>query len=226
MSTKKSLSWKEAGRNVAALVALFTLASRVLKKIKVGPEIIDWLTGSGKDLFSQKLIELGTEFQLQAPILRAEIDTNIDPRLPIGGATIDTHRRQGRVVIEKRVDGLYVDGHKVVLYRSPRQMYGNKINGRELRIELDGQTHDRSALSANVADFLFANQEYLPEDWKKKDENDKTIFILFWGTIYRRFDRSPCIRTLCWCDGQCHENCYWLGLDCYSNFYSAVLENK
>ncbi len=59
---KAKLNWKEVGRFVAVLVQLITVITNVFKKVKVGPEIIDWLVGSGKDIFVGKLEELAAEF--------------------------------------------------------------------------------------------------------------------------------------------------------------------
>ena len=59
---KAKLNWKEVGRFVAVLVQLITVITNVFKKAKVGPEIIDWLVGSGKDTFVGKLEELAAEF--------------------------------------------------------------------------------------------------------------------------------------------------------------------
>lgn len=197
MSAKKSRNWKEVGQFVAVFVTLFSVITATLKKIKVGPEIIEWVTtGSGKDFFVQKLKEIGAEFlSSTAPILRAVIDTNINPRLPFAGATIEKHARVGKVTIEKRADGLYIDGKKVGLYLSERQLNGQTIKGYELRTELD----DKPVLSASILDFLMAHPEFIPEDWKQ-DENGNIIFIYFWATIYRYFGRF-CVRSLCWHDG-------------------------
>lgn len=206
MSAKKSRNWKEVGQFVAVFVTLFSVITATLKKIKVGPEIIEWVTtGSGKDFFVQKLKEIGAEFlSSTAPILRAVIDTNINPRLPFAGATIEKHARVGKVTIEKRADGLYIDGKKVGLYLSERQLNGQTIKGYELRTELD----DKPVLSASILDFLMAHPEFIPEDWKQ-DENGNIIFIYFWATIYRYFGRFR-VRCLYWDDGAWHEGYDWL----------------
>lgn len=139
-------------------------------------------------------------------ILRAEIDTDLDPRLPFNGASIKKHVRQGKVVIEKRVDGLYIGGQKVILWRSVRQINGRSVVGCELLKEADGQL----ILSASILDFLLANQEYIPEEWKEKDENGNTIFIFFWVTIYRDSYGYLCVRCLYWFEGACDESYDWL----------------
>ncbi|MFA6593664.1 MAG: hypothetical protein WCT16_00210 [Candidatus Buchananbacteria bacterium] len=207
MSAKKSLNWKEVGQFVAALVNLFSVITVTLKKIKVGAEVIDWATGPGKSFFVKKLKEIGEEFLRQTtPILRAVIDTNNDPRLPFANATIEKHARQGKISIEKRFDGLYLDGQKVVLYRSTRQIGQSSIIGYELRKDIDGQP----VLSASVLDFIMANKEYIPEEWKEKDEKGNIILIFFWDTIFRRSDGDLCVRCLYWDGSQWYVNYLWL----------------
>ncbi|MFA5124562.1 MAG: hypothetical protein WC473_01895 [Patescibacteria group bacterium] len=220
MSTKKSLNWKEVGQFVAALANLFSLIAATLKKIKVGAEVIDWATGPGKSFFVEKLKEIGEEFLRQTtPILRAVIDTDNDPRPPFTDATVEKHARQGKISIEKRFDGLYIDGQKVVLYRSTLQVNGRFIVGHELRKELDG----RPVLSASVLDFLRANQEYIPEEWKEKNEKGNIIFIFFWGTIFRRSDGRLYVRCLFWSGSQ-WRGCYsWLDSGFVGGSPAAVL---
>ena len=205
---KKGLNWKEVGQFVAALVQLFTIVSATFKKMKVDAELIEWLIGSGKKFFIKKLQEIGDEFlQQMAPILKGEIDTNIDPHLPFTGALIEKHARVGKVTIELRADGcLYIDGKKVILYRSERQMNGRVIKGHELRTEVDGQL----VLSASILDFLKTHQEFFPAEWKEKDGNGNIICIFFWGTIYRSSVGSLYVRYLCWREGACYEDCLWL----------------
>ena len=207
------------GQFMAMIVELFTIVTATFKKLKVDVEVIEWLIGSGKEFFVAKLQEIGAEFLSQmAPLLSAEIDTNLDPRLPFSGATIERHARVGKVKIELRADGcLYVGGKKVGLYRSERQMNGNVVKGYELRTEVDG----KPVLSASILDFLMSHQEFIPEEWKK-DENGNIIFIFFWGTIFRGADGSLYVRYLCWLEGAWHERCYWLGNGWLSNDPAAV----
>ncbi len=220
MSAKKSLNWKEVGQFVAALVKLFSVITETLKKAKVGAEVIDWATGPGKSFFVQKLKEIGAEFLRQiTPILKAVIDTDIDPRLPFGGALIEKHVRQGKISIEKRVDGLYIDGQKVILYRSTRQINGRSVVGYELRKEVDGQL----ILSASILDFLLANKEYIPEEWKERDENGNVVYIFFWATIFRRSDVGLCVRYLFWNGGRWDEDYDWLDRHWNSYVPAAVL---
>ncbi len=133
--------------------------------------------------------------------LRVSINLNYKPALPhaleatvndhtdyIGGERPLTVTRGSGVTIlfEKRTDGLYIDGKKVLLYRSERQMNGGSIYGHDLRKELDG----KPVLNACVLDFLMANQEFIPEDWRKEG------VILFWGTIFRSSSGELCLHGM------------------------------
>ena len=128
------------------------------------------------------------------------------PKLPFDGARIEQHIGEGWSIIEKRKDGLYVDGHKVILHLSKRQKNGKWLKGHELRKELTG----KPVLDANILDALLANPHLVPEDWKK-DENGNTCYIFFWGTIYHRDSRgSLCVRYLYFDDGGWYSYYYWL----------------
>lgn len=137
--------------------------------------------------------------------LSTTIDLDANPSLPFNGATIEEHKKGGKVTIEKRVDGLYIDGHKVVLHLSERQVNGKIIQGHELRRELDG----KQVLNAGVLDFLMANQSFVPDEMKK-DAKGNTVYTFFWGTIYRRSDGLLYVRCCYWDGGRLGQGCGWL----------------
>lgn len=153
-----------------------------------------------------------------AIVLRAEIDLDAKPGLPFNGATVEKHIGGGKVVIEKRADGLYIDGKKVILHRVVRQMNGKSIVGHELRKELDG----KPVLNACILDFLMANQGFIPEDWKKDDAGN-TIYIFFWGTIFRDSYGHLFVRDFCFLDGKWQQYCHWLNSDWYGHSPAALL---
>jgi hypothetical protein len=223
---KAKQDWKYIGRFVGTLVQLFTIISATFKKAEVGLEVIEWLVGSGKDFLVGKIEEIALEYRKQNPpekpltvqsMLKAEIDLDKTPQLPFEGAIIENHACGGKVIIEKRIDGLYIDGKKIILHRSNRQLNGKYIKGDELREELTG----KPVLNATVLDFLLEHKEYIPEDWKK-DENGNTLYIFFWGTICRDSGRSLCVRYLCWRDGRWCQDYYWLGDGWYGDDPAAV----
>src|SRR3989344_6516257 len=127
------------------------------------------------------------------------------PKLPFNGAEVEQHIGEGGAIVEKRTDGLYVNGRKVALHLSKRQQNGKSLKGYDLRDELTG----KPVLNVNLLDALVDNTHLIPEDWKK-DENDNTRFIFFWATVYRNSDGSLCVRCLFWGGGAWLWYCYWL----------------
>lgn len=150
-------------------------------------------------------IEKG-KLQQEVGTLSATIDLDANPSLPFNGATIEKHKKGGKVTIEKRADGLYIDGHKVVLHLSERQVNGKTIQGHELRRELDG----KPVLNAGVLDFLMANQSFVPDEMKK-DAKGNTVYTFFWGTIYRSSDGYLVVRFCYWHVGRLKQYYSWLG---------------
>ena len=119
----------------------------------------------------------------------------------------------GVVTLEKRADGqLYIDGKKVILYLSKKQINGNVIPGDNLREELSG----KKILNANILDYLLAHPELIPEDWKGR-------IIFFWGTIYRQPHGSLYVRFLCLGQTEWYWGIYWLGIYCDGNHPAAAL---
>ena len=136
-------------------------------------------------------------------IVANECVVNCDtaPFVP-GNWSVETHPIGiGFVTLEKRADGqLYIDGKKVILYLSKKQMNGKVIVGNDLREELSG----KKILNANILDYLLAHPELIPEEWKVKP-------IFFWGTIYRLLIGDLSVRYLCWRGAEWGWGNYWLG---------------
>lgn len=208
----KKLDWKAIGQFVSVLVNLFALIRDTLTKVGVGIEILPWLLNEGKEAFVTEFLEpLGAKFltiQRVRVVNATTIMVNLDvaPGLPFGGATVESHTGGGWVKVQRRKDGLYVDGRKVVLHLSERQKGGRVLKGYELRDELTG----KPVLNANVLDALYENPHLIPEDWKK-DEAGNIRYIFFWGTIFR----SPgpdglCVRDLYFGGGTWRRSCGWL----------------
>jgi hypothetical protein len=225
---KAKLNWKEIGRFVSVLVQLYTNIVAVFKKAKVGPEVVEWLVGPGKDTLVRKIEELTVEFSkanspevpkaVEVSMLTAEIDTDQTPKLPFDGAIIEAHVEGGTVTIEKRDDELWIDDKKVILHLVSGQQGGNWIRGHELREELSG----KPVLNACVLDFLLENTSFIPDSWKK-DANGNTVYVFFWGTIYRHSDGSLCVRDLYWHDGAWQQDYNWLDDDWHGGDPAALL---
>lgn len=145
------------------------------------------------------------------------VNLGATPRLPFNGAAVEKHTGAGWVIVEKRLDGLYVNERKVILYLSRQQKSGKLHKGYELREELSGKL----LLNANLLDALYENTHLIPEDWKK-DEDGKTRYIFFWATIYRNANGNLCVRYLFWIGTQWYSYYYWLDDGWRSSGPSAV----
>jgi hypothetical protein len=139
------------------------------------------------------------------------------PKLPFDGAIVESHQGEGWILVERRRNGLYIGGRKVMLYCSKHQHDDASISGHELRKEIMGE-----CLNSNILDALYENIHLIPEDWKK-DENGNTRYICFWGTIYRRLSGFFYVRGLCFGDGIWRWFYFWLGDDFDSRHSSALL---
>ena len=135
------------------------------------------------------------------------VNLSATPKLPFNGAEVEQHVGEGWAIVEKRADGLYVNGRKVVLHLSKRQQNGKWLKGYDLRDELTG----KPVLNANLLDALADNTHLIAEDWKR-DKDGNIRYIFFWGTTYRRPGTgSLCVRYLSFGGGAWARRCHWLG---------------
>ena len=204
---------------VSAMGMLLSLVTDLVKYLReagltyveVGECFAALASKKGVGALKRIAVEMAAEYRRQDPqVLREEIDTDLDPSLPFSGAAIESHTREGIVVYEKRVDGVYRNGKKLGLYRSSRQMNGKSVRGYELRTEVDG----KPVLSASDADFFKSHPEFFPEEWKK-DADGNMLYVFFWGTIYRDADGDLYVRYLYWGGDGLSESYDWL--DCHWN---------
>jgi hypothetical protein len=151
----------------------------------------------------------GAILQMRIPI-KYTVDLSAPPRLPFDGAEVVKHEGTGKVSIELRSDdNLYIDGKKVELYLSKRQIGDKRIEGYELRKELEDGT--QVLLNSNVLDYLYDHSELFPEHWKKNEQGE-TLYIFFWGSIFRDPSNGHlCVRDLCWSDVSLRRSYGWLG---------------
>ncbi len=170
-------------------------------------------------LMSTDLIQTDASTVATPTVLRAEIDTDLDPGLAFDGYEVEFHAKGGRVIIERRGEELWINGRKVILYRSDEQQKGAWICGYRLREELSG----KPILNACILDFLLEHTGFIPESWKK-DREDRILCIFFPGTAYRRSDGSVCYRCLYFQDGMWRRSFGWLDVGFGSNFPMALLE--
>ena len=149
------------------------------------------------------------------------VNLGASPKLPFNEAEVEQHIGEGWAIVEKRSDGLYLNGRKVVLYLSRRQQNGKLLKGYDLREELTG----KPVLFANLLDALYDNPHLIPEDWKK-DDRGNTRYIFFWATIFRGSVGYPYVRCLFFADGAWNRHYSWLGIDWLGNDPAALLANS
>ncbi len=106
------------------------------------------------------------------------IDCDTAPHTPRDGWSVAKHIPGGQLIW---------DPSRITLYLSDSQLQ-RRIKGTELSRELAEQP----VLNANVLDYLIRYPHLIPEEWKV-DENGNTIYIYFFGTIYR--DPDDCLRV-------------------------------
>lgn len=168
------INWKQIGRFVSILVKLFSHITDVFKMLKVGPEILEWITGDGKVVLEKEfLIPLALRFgSNDNRFLTVNMESDPDSRTTESNEYIvRRHHRFGTVVVERRGDDLYIDGKKLVLYFSPHQKSGNKVTVEELDKELRG----RKLPNINLLYALFDNQRAMvPPAW----QNYQAIYCL------------------------------------------------
>ena len=116
------------------------------------------------------------------------IDCDANPHVP-DGWKVEEHIKGGE---------LRWNPDEVELYLCDKQKDGI-IEGNKLRKLLKG----KPVLNACVLDYLLANHQLIPEEWKGK-------VVFFWGTIYRDSDGYLCVRYLCWRGGRWNWNFGWL----------------
>ncbi|MDD4901544.1 MAG: hypothetical protein PHE24_00175 [Patescibacteria group bacterium] len=194
MSAKRSLDWADLGKLMSNVISLFSLIRETFSQMKIGLEIIPWLMGEGKESFIKFLQTLGDEYIAIQPLVRKINDTTLivnlglTPKPVKEGYGIESHSGRGLAVLEKRPDGLYLDGRKVIFFRSDRQQIGKTIKGFEIRKELA----NKSVLNANILDALVEFPEFITEEFKNE------AWIFFWGTIYCKTGGNLYVRCFHW----------------------------
>lgn len=159
---------------------------------------------------------------VEITVIKHTVDLAKAPRLPFDKAEVVKHEGKGVVEIELRSDdNLYIDGKKVVLHLSERQMGDRVVLGDELRKELEDGT--LVLLNSNVLDYLYDHPELFPEHWKKHGHGE-TLLIFFWGSIFLHpsSDRLS-VRCLGWDVGGPRRDYRWVNGHVFCHCPSASL---
>jgi hypothetical protein len=163
-----------------------------LEAAQFTPDDVTRLRSSGKLLEIRDLIRGAVEIV----VVKHIIDCDADPFMPEGWK-VESHRKHGK---------LEWNPSNVRLHLSPNQQNNKVIQGNNLRKELENEP----VLNANVADYLLAHPNLIPEEWKGK-------YVFFWGTIYRDSGGNLYIRYLCWNGNRWGWSDDWLGYDWLSD---------
>lgn len=220
---KKQQNWKDIGRFFSVLLNLFAIIRDTFTTQGIGLEIIGWITGEGREVFAEEFLKpLGVKFittQRVSVVDENTIRVNLDapPMFLFEGAIVEANMGGGWVTVQKRSDGLYVDDHKVVLYRSEQQKNGKIVSGRKLRDEVT----NLPVLHPNIMDALYEHSHLIPDDWKLV-ESGHTICVFFWAVTYGESDGSLYARYLSWDCNRWNWHYYWLGHGFNDYFPAAV----
>ena len=146
---------------------------------------------------------------VEITVVKHTIDLATSPRFPFEGAKVVKHEGEGVVKIELRSDdNLYIDGKKVVLDLSERQMGDKRVVGHELRQELE--SGELVVLNSNALDYIFDHPELYPEHWKNNGEGEP-LLVFFWGSLFSGPSGGGlCVRCLCWGGGGLGRFYRWL----------------
>jgi hypothetical protein len=222
---KRKIDWLQFGQYLALVNNLFETVRNEFKKKNIGPEILEWLNGPGKEFFLGILATTAEEFdrfrkrqKVAAPTkpqpLVAEVDLDVEPEAPFNDARLTRHQKQGKVRVEYRPDEdeLYVNGRKFIGWLSDEQLAGRVIGGKALQQE--AMRHD--SCNAAFTDWLYRNQAFIPNKCRGK-------VWYFWASEWSDSDGNRCVRYLGWDGGKWHRGCGWLGHDWDANDPAASL---
>jgi hypothetical protein len=131
------------------------------------------------------------------------IDCDANPFVP-SGWKVEEHTKGGQ---------LRWNPDEVSLYLCDEQKKGS-IEGNQLRKKLKG----KPVLNACVLDYLLANPQLIPDEWKGKA-------VFFWGTIYRYSIGNLYVRFLYWSGERWRWSFNWLG-GSFRDFGPAALACK
>lgn len=153
---------------------------------------------------------------MEITVVKHTIDLSKPPRLLFDYAEVVKHDSEinGKKVVEIELrldDNLYIDGKKVVLHLSERQMGDKVVEGHELREELE--SGEQVFLNSNVLDYIYKHPALFPRHWKKNEQGE-SIVIYFWGSIFRNTsDVYLYVPYLYWDGDLLIRQYHWLGSD-------------
>lgn len=173
------------------IVDLFTIIKTEFVARKVGPEILEWITGSGKGFFCGEVLSSlcrgykGFQAKQKEEPLITEVDLDVEPNPPFRDAKLERNLKMGKVKVEYRPneDELYVNNRKVVPWRSEEQLSGRTIGGYDLLPKALAS----NPIPASLGDWFCKHVEFVPKRFQGYS-------WLFWGTEWSGHGGSRYIR--------------------------------
>ena len=214
MHTKKT-DWKSLGQFFSTVLALFTSVRDTFTKMGIGLEIVDWITGAGKETFTEKFLRpLGDAYLAEDRCWRTvnentiEVNLSATPKMPFCGATtawdLPKLNEAWWVKVTRDDRGLIVGDYRVSLQCTLDQQRGF-VTGNVIH---QGLPLART-LHTNILDALFENQHLIPDEWKEKT-NGAVPHIYFWRNGFYQ-TRSLGVRFLYYYDGKWRTGFGFLG---------------
>jgi len=133
------------------------------------------------------------------------------PKLPFSSAKIEENSKQK--LVKNRFDSLYVDNKEIALLDTSKIF----SRGHSMR-ETMGM---KNIVSASVLDVLMLGRELIPKDWEKLE---KTVYIFFWGTIFRGLFGSLYVKYLYFDGNTWNEHYFWLGSKWSGNSFATIIK--
>ncbi len=191
---------KQAARKAGATLSDI----KQLARADVLAEILPALRGWARVVAHQEFVN-GEE-------IRYVIDSGMD-------FNVRYHNFLGDIKLERRGDGLVLNGKRILLCQDPEQSQHPKPSREEL-YKLLRKRYGERLLSSSVQIYLFNHPELVPNSFKEKD-------IFFWGTLgSRTHSNTLYVPWSRWTDNIDRNTKDEESLDsfCEGDFYVAVLE--
>lgn len=207
----KQNDWKHLGQLMSKMQLLYTTARDTFAGMSIGVEIIPWLVGDGAQAFTEALTSLGEKYRATERVRivsKSCIEVNLDapPKLPFYGAHVAENAAGGWVTLERKKAGLYINGEKIILHLGEGQKNGKSMKGHALKEALNGKL----VLHPNILDALMEHAHLIPVEWKQ-DAKGRTVYIFFWGVVFRGSVGFLYVRYVVWFVDAWHSVYRWLG---------------
>jgi len=181
--------------------ALYAAARDEFGKSGIGLEIVPWIAGPGKTFLQEKFGDLAEEFikTLRVRVVDENtilVNLNAPPKYPVKKQQgVNVLGGMGWVTVEKRADGLYVNGRRVILHVEPGQKHTCEVLGGETL--LNAFRHHKPVLHPNILDALIEHPHLLPDDtqWSYGDRG-YPLSVCFWAVTYTDSFNREYVRCL------------------------------